>query len=41
MIPYPIRTLDFGMKGGQTLSDMAVNLAGSEDEGESKFQANS
>jgi small conductance mechanosensitive channel len=25
MIPYPIRTLDFGMKGGQTLSDMEIN----------------
>lgn len=26
MIPYPIRTLDFGIKGGQTLSEMEVNL---------------
>ncbi len=26
MIPYPIRTLDFGIKGGQTLSEMAVNV---------------
>lgn len=25
-IPYPIRTLDFGIKGGQTLSEMEVNL---------------
>ncbi len=26
MIPFPIRTLDFGIKGGKTLSEMAVNL---------------
>lgn len=26
MIPYPIRTLDFGIKGGQTLSEMEVSL---------------
>ncbi|MBC7417814.1 MAG: mechanosensitive ion channel [Pedobacter sp.] len=26
VIPYPIRTLDFGIKGGQTLSEMEVNL---------------
>ena len=26
MIPFPIRTLDFGIKGGQTLSEMSVNL---------------
>lgn len=25
MIPYPIRTLDFAMKGGKTLSDMELN----------------
>jgi len=25
-IPFPIRTLDFGIKGGQTLSEMQVNL---------------
>ncbi len=25
-IPFPIRTLDFGIKGGQTLSEMKVNL---------------
>lgn len=25
-IPYPIRTLDFGIKGGQTLSEMEVHL---------------
>ena len=27
-IPFPIRTLDFGIKGGQTLSEMQLNLAG-------------
>lgn len=26
-IPFPIRTLDFGIKGGKTLSEMKVNLA--------------
>ena len=26
-IPFPIRTLDFGIKGGQTLSEMNVNLS--------------
>ncbi len=26
-IPFPIRTLDFGIKGGQTLSEMVVNTA--------------
>ena len=26
-IPYPIRTLDFGIKGGQTLSEMKLNLS--------------
>lgn len=25
-IPFPIRTLDFGIKGGQTLSEMQLNL---------------
>ncbi|WP_207496674.1 mechanosensitive ion channel family protein [Aridibaculum aurantiacum] len=25
-IPFPIRTLDFGIKGGQTLSEMVVNV---------------
>jgi small conductance mechanosensitive channel len=25
-IPFPIRTLDFGIKGGQTLSEMKLNL---------------
>jgi small conductance mechanosensitive channel len=25
-IPFPIRTLDFGIKGGQSLSDIAINL---------------
>ena len=26
MIPFPIRTLDFGIKGGEKLSEMAINL---------------
>ncbi len=26
MIPFPIRTLDFGIKGGKTLTEMKVNL---------------
>ncbi|WP_341226271.1 mechanosensitive ion channel [uncultured Arcticibacterium sp.] len=26
MIPYPIRTLDFGIKGGEKLSEMKLNL---------------
>jgi small-conductance mechanosensitive channel len=26
-IPFPIRTLDFGIKGGQTLSEMTMNLS--------------
>jgi small conductance mechanosensitive channel len=25
-IPFPIRTLDFGIKGGKTLSEMKLNL---------------
>ncbi|MFL9843426.1 mechanosensitive ion channel family protein [Flavobacterium rhizosphaerae] len=27
MIPFPIRTLDFGIKGGEKLSEMSVNVA--------------
>lgn len=27
MIPFPIRTLDFGIKGGEKLSEMQVNIA--------------
>ncbi len=27
MIPFPIRTLDFGIKGGTKLSDMALNIS--------------
>ena len=27
-MPFPIRTLDFGMKGGKTLADMGIHLAG-------------
>ncbi len=41
MIPYPIRTLDFGMKGGKTLNDMVANPGGNDDEGKSNFQINS
>lgn len=26
-LPFPIRTLDFGMKGGKTLSDMEIHIA--------------
>jgi small conductance mechanosensitive channel len=26
MIPFPIRTLDFGIKGGEKLSEMKLNL---------------
>jgi small conductance mechanosensitive channel len=26
MIPFPIRTLDFGIKGGQQLSEMKINI---------------
>lgn len=28
MIPFPIRTLDFGIKGGTTLNEMPVNING-------------
>ncbi|MEO8794958.1 MAG: mechanosensitive ion channel [Daejeonella sp.] len=27
MIPFPIRTLDFGIKGGKTLNEMTLNMA--------------
>jgi small conductance mechanosensitive channel len=27
-IPFPIRTLDFGIKGGQTISEMPLTIAG-------------
>jgi hypothetical protein len=26
MIPFPIRTLDFGIKGGTTLNEMPINI---------------
>ncbi|MFT6203931.1 MAG: small conductance mechanosensitive channel [Spirosomataceae bacterium] len=26
MIPYPVRTLDFGIKGGEKPSEMRLNL---------------
>lgn len=29
MIPFPIRTMDFGIKGGEKLSEMQVNIADS------------
>ena len=28
MIPFPIRTLDFGIKGGTTLNEMPVQISG-------------
>jgi small conductance mechanosensitive channel len=28
MIPFPIRTLDFGIKGGQSLSEVPLSIAG-------------
>ncbi|AWV99920.1 mechanosensitive ion channel family protein [Arcticibacterium luteifluviistationis] len=31
MIPYPIRTLDFGIKGGEKLSEMKLNLLENQD----------
>lgn len=33
MIPFPIRTLDFGIKGGKTLTEMEINIPGREGEG--------
>jgi small-conductance mechanosensitive channel len=27
MIPFPIRTLDFGIKGGKTLEDMEIKTS--------------
>jgi small conductance mechanosensitive channel len=27
MIPFPVRTLDFGVKGGTTLQEMSINIA--------------
>ena len=32
-LPYPIRTLDFGIKGGIPLSDMPIKMAGQKTEG--------
>ncbi|MEO7313542.1 MAG: mechanosensitive ion channel family protein [Ginsengibacter sp.] len=34
-MPFPIRTLDFGMKGGKTLADMGIHIA-KEKDGEQK-----
>jgi small-conductance mechanosensitive channel len=31
MIPFPIRTLDFGIKGGEKLNEMKLNVAKSMD----------
>ncbi len=31
MIPFPITTLDFGIKGGKALSEIAINLEGRQD----------
>lgn len=33
-MPFPIRTLDFAMKGGKTLEDMVIHLAGKKEQGE-------
>jgi hypothetical protein len=30
MIPFPIRTLDFGIKGGTTLNEMPINIGAKE-----------
>lgn len=35
MIPYPIRTLDFGIKGGEKLSEMQLNVLNGRGESES------
>lgn len=35
MIPFPIRTLDFGVKGGQPLNEMEINLANKKPEKDS------
>ncbi|MEO6948106.1 MAG: hypothetical protein ABI123_00640, partial [Ginsengibacter sp.] len=32
-MPFPIRTLDFNMKGGKTLSDMVMHMVDNEKEG--------
>jgi small conductance mechanosensitive channel len=31
-MPFPTRTLDFGVRGGKTLAEMSVNIAGKEEE---------
>ena len=33
-LPFPIRTLDFGMKGGKTLADMAIQISQQKEESE-------
>ncbi|MDQ2863953.1 MAG: mechanosensitive ion channel [Bacteroidota bacterium] len=40
MIPFPIRTLDFGIKGGIALKEMPVNIANIKDNGEEQTQIN-
>lgn len=39
MIPFPIRTLDFGIKGGEKLSEMKMHIAGTSGENETKMKA--
>jgi len=36
MIPFPIRTLDFGIRGGEKLSEMKLNLADSKQKTEAE-----
>lgn len=36
LIPYPIRTVDFGIKGGVSLSEMPINFAKPEEDDKSK-----
>lgn len=38
MIPFPIRTLDFGIKGGEKLSEMKLDIATSKDQATAKHQ---
>ncbi|NCA85025.1 MAG: mechanosensitive ion channel family protein [Clostridia bacterium] len=36
MIPFPIRTLDFGIRGGEKLSEMKLDIAGSKQQAEAE-----
>ncbi|MCK9270690.1 MAG: mechanosensitive ion channel [Bacteroidales bacterium] len=36
MIPFPIRTLDFGIKGGEKLSEMKLDIAASKEQAQSE-----